>query len=116
MIKKFCMPVLLLAAVACASSPSDGYERHSLSRLVVVEGSASEFIFEVGPPPSDPAEAEAVRMRWLSEWLALRGLCMSGHEIIDKRPFGPFEYNPMRAEFRYLVRCRAVQPAEKEGQ
>lgn len=79
-------------------------------------GSSSEFVFEVGRPraPSE-AEAEAVRMRWLTEWLGVQGKCLLGHEIVDKRQFGPFEYNPLQAEFRYLVRCRSTPVEEPEG-
>lgn len=113
---------LLAFLSGCASVPADGYERHSRSRLVNVPGSGSEFIFEAGQPPvapdraeADPeTAAEAVRMRWLSEWLTLRGVCAAGHEIVDRRPFGPYEYNPMGAEYRYLVRCRAA-PATEAG-
>lgn len=97
-----------LGLAACAASPSDGYERHGMSRLVEVQGSASEFVFEVADPPAQPEEdAEATRMRWLGEWLAVKGRCPAGFEIVDRRQFGPFEYNPTDATLRYLVRCRA---------
>ncbi|MBT8144455.1 MAG: hypothetical protein KJO55_07125 [Gammaproteobacteria bacterium] len=111
---------LVFWLTACAASPSDGYERHGLSRLVEVPGSSSEFVYEVGRPPPGPlnseAEAEAVRMRWLAEWLTLRGQCLSGHEIVDRRQFGPQEYNPMQAELRYLIRCRAAQADDPRDQ
>lgn len=104
--------LVALCLAACAASPSDGYERHGLSRLVEVPGSATEYVFEVGDPPQGAGQteedAEAVRMRWLSEWLAVQGLCQWGHQIVDRRPFGPFEYNPMHAKLRYLVRCRSA--------
>ncbi len=105
------MLINLLAAFGCASSPGDGFQRHSLSRLVAVEGSNSEFVFESRAdlvPTEADADAEAVRLRWIAEWLAVRGVCASGHEIVDRRPFGPMEYNPARADLRYLVRCHAV--------
>lgn len=105
---------IILWLGGCAAAPSDGYERHTLSRLVEVPGASDEFVFEVGRPPPGPlgtaAEAEAVRMRWLAEWLEVRGQCLAGHEIVDRRQFGTFEYNPMQAEYRYLVRCRAATP------
>ncbi len=118
MVKRAKLLILCLGAAACAAQGPDGFERHSHSRLVAVEGSASEYIFESGEAPgftsTDP-QGEAVRMLWLSEWLAMRGACSNGYEIVDKRPFGPMEYNPMRASFRYLVRCRAVsEPTAKE--
>lgn len=101
----------MLLAVSCAGMPQDAYQRHSYSRLVAVEDSSSEFLFEsrsdVMPTEAD-ASPEAVRIRWIAEWLAARGACVSGHDIVDRRPFGPMEYNPMQADWRYLVRCRAA--------
>lgn len=110
---------LVLVAVGCAGTPQDAYQRHSLSRMIAVEGSSSEFIFQsrndVVPTEAD-ASPEAVRIRWIAEWLAVRGACTSGHDIVDRRPFGSMEYNPMQADWRYLVRCRAApvdpQPAQ----
>ena len=110
MIVRIVTAAAVLGLTACAASPSDGYERHGLSRLVAVPGSGSEFVFEAGEPPAASAQtgedAEAVRLRWLAEWLEVQGLCPAGHEVVDKRQFGPFEYNPMNAKYRYLVRCR----------
>ena len=126
-----------MAAVltACAASPSDGYDRHNLSRLVAVPGSSSEFVYEAGRPPASSiqaqqpgasqaetqaetqaeSQAEAVRMRWLAEWLAVQGQCPHGYEVVDRRQFGPFEYNPLQAQFRYFVRCREAPVATSEG-
>lgn len=110
---------LLLVVTACATSPGDAYQRHSHSRLVPVEGSSSEFVFasraDVVPTDAD-ANAEAVRLRWISEWLAIRGACAAGHEVVDQRPFGPMEYNPAMADLRYLVRCRAAPVETETGQ
>ncbi len=102
---------ILLAA--CAAGPTDDYERHSSSRLVAVEGARDEYVFEVQEAAGGAAaDAEAVRMRWLSQWLELRGVCAAGYEIVDRRRFGSMEYNPMRADYRYLVRCRARAASE----
>lgn len=109
MITRTIAVVTCLLCVGCAVQGS-GFERHSLSRLSEVPGSAVEFIFEAGSVPGydkdDPA-AEATRMQWLSEWLKVRGACEAGYEVTERRPFAALEYNPQQSELRYAVRCRA---------
>ncbi len=100
---------LLLAG--CAAQ-GNSFERHSLSRLSEVSGSAVEFEFETRAVPGferDDPEAEAVRMQWLTEWLAVRGACKSGYEVTERRQLELSTYNDYQSEFHYLVRCRVNQ-------
>lgn len=108
------MPVRLIAAVivvvAAGCSALDSgtdFDRHRLSSLLPAD-EAALFWFDVQLTPTypdDPA-GEAVRQAWISDWLDLRGYCPFGHEVLGRRPFGPDDDNPRRADLRYDVRCR----------
>ncbi len=97
-----------LLCAACATSDG-GFERHSLSRLSAVPDSGVEFVFETRAVPglerNDPA-AEATRMQWLSEWLAVRGACALGYEVTERREIALQDDSFYNTEFRYAVRCR----------
>lgn len=113
MIRLTALPAYLALLAACATGPSDDFERHSYSRLLEVEGGSGEYVFESRETWSGAADAESVRMRWLAQWLELRGVCAAGYEVVDRRRFGPLEYNPLQADLRYLVRCRASVDGEE---
>ena len=59
-----------------------------------------------GEFPDNNAAAEAERMKWLTEWLEQRHMCLTGHDVVKKRKFDYMEDNPARRDLRYEVRCR----------
>lgn len=103
--------ILFGACISCLACAADGnsFERHSLSRLSPVPGSGTEYVFETRAVPGldrDAPAAEAVRMQWLSEWLAVRSACGLGYEVTERRQIARTEDSFYNMEFRYAVRCR----------
>ncbi|MBW7930490.1 MAG: hypothetical protein H3C57_04180 [Gammaproteobacteria bacterium] len=100
---------LAVLASCTALAPSTDYDRHRLSEITLPRDHGEVFYFDVAVDsafPADDAEAEAVRMRWLDEWLKLRKMCPDGHEVLERRSFGFLEDNPAHRDLRYEVRCR----------
>ena len=60
--------------------------------------------------PDDSEGAEAVRMNWLTAWLASRKACLNGYDIVERREFEYMEHNPARYDLRYKVRCTVPMP------
>lgn len=107
--------IVLAAGFLCAACAmqDNSYERHRLSQLKTVAGSADQFVFEARAVPGmqrDAPEAEAVRLQWLSDWLDVRGTCKPGYEILERRLYEAQEFNPRESQFRYLIRCRTSRP------
>ncbi len=92
---------------------SPDFQRHRLSQVVVPYDKNDLIYFDVTITPEypdDDAAAEETRMKWLGQWLDTRGMCPSGFEIVERRPFEFLEDNPARHDLRYEVRCR-TEPA-----
>ncbi|MBM4196304.1 MAG: hypothetical protein FJ197_04285 [Gammaproteobacteria bacterium] len=112
----FVAPAIAMLVSCAAFDSPDLYNRHRFSEITQPRdgaGGASRdvFYFDVSITaefPDNDATAEAERMRWLDEWLELRGMCPAGREILRKRPFDFMEDNPARRDQRYEVRCRAA--------
>lgn len=102
--------LVMVMATACTGIGGSGdYDRHRLSDLVIPHDRSDMFYFDVSLTtdlPADDTAAEGQRMRWLDEWVALRGLCPHGHEVLERRDFAFLEDNPARRDLRYEVRCR----------
>jgi len=92
---------------------SPDYYRHSLSQLSTPLDGGDFYWFDVkltAEYPDDSEGAEAVRMNWLTAWLASRKACLNGYEIVDRREFYYMEHNPARYDLRYKVRCEVPMP------
>jgi hypothetical protein len=116
---KFLLAGVAVAAVllaGCSGSIHDSpdYYRHSLSQLSTPMDGGDYLWFDVKLTPeypeSNPA-AEDQRLRWLSDWLAVRKICENGYEILERREFEFLEHNPARYDLRYKVQC-FVPPVE----
>ncbi len=93
---------------------SPDFERHRLSQLVVPAERNDVFFLDVmvnAQYPADDPAAEELRMEWLTAWLAVRGMCPGGYEIVQRREFGFLERNPGRFDYRYEVKCSTVLPS-----
>ncbi len=106
--------ISMLLAAACSTIPeSRDFERHRFSALTIPYDKPDVLYFDVrlsaDVPDNDPA-AEARRMEWLQGWLAARGLCDKGYEILQRRKFRYEEDNPGHYDLRYEVRCKLPPP------
>ena len=94
---------------------SPDFYRHSYSQLSTpMSGEGGYYWFDVKLTPEFPDNndaAEAVRMQWLEEWLAIRKTCLPGFEVLERRPFDFLEHNPGQYDLRYKVTCLVVPPA-----
>ena len=96
---------------------SPDYDRHSLSQLrKPMEGNDYMwFDVKLSPEyPDDSEAAEAARMQWLTDWLAVRKMCAHGYEILERREFDFLEHNPAQYDLRYKVRCAPPPPVTSE--
>ena len=92
---------------------SPDYYRHSLSQLSTPLDGGDFYWFDVkltAEYPDESEGAEAVRMNWLTAWLASRKACLNGYEIVERREFDYMEHNPARYDLRYKVRCEVPMP------
>ncbi len=102
------LAMMLVGCIGMHESPD--FERHRFSQLSEPFERKDILYFDVmfGPNfPDDDAVAEAKRMEWLASWLEQRKMCLAGHEIHQRRPFGMLEHNPARYDLRYEVKCKA---------
>ena len=111
--------LLLLAALslsACASMhDSPDFERHRETRLTVPYDRNDVVYYDAKFSPAFPDEnpaAEAKRMEWLEVWLDTKSMCLSGYEIVNRRPFRFDESNPGRYDIRYEVACSSSEAEE----
>lgn len=105
--------VLCAALTGCAGLGEGDYDRHRLSRIGVSPEDPGAYLFEtkVDPKyPADSAAAEAIRMEWLSDWMARRQFCAGGYEVAERRAFEPGEMNPYGSDLRYTVKCADTAP------
>ena len=79
-----------------------------------MNGDGGYYWFDVKLTPEFPDNneaAEAVRMQWLGEWLAIRKTCLAGFDVLERRPFDFLEHNPGQYDLRYKVTCVVAPPA-----
>lgn len=107
--------LLSLAAVLCGVTGCSGihesadFERHRHSQLVQPLTRPGVIFFDVrfSPAwPEDDPKAETARAEWLATSMKQRGLCMHGHEVVERRPFDWLEDNPAGYDERWEIRCR----------
>ncbi len=115
----FVTAVALALGACTALDTPDTYNRHRLSDItlprdggsVAAAGANNDiFYFDVtvtGEFADNNAAAEAERMKWLAEWMEQRHMCLTGHEVVNKRKFDFMEDNPAHRDLRYEIRCRA---------
>jgi hypothetical protein len=100
--------VTLLGACTAFDTP-ENYDRHRLSDITMPRDGGDNFFFDVSITaefPDNDAAAEAVRMKWLAEWLEIRHMCPTSYEILKKRKFDYMEDNPAHRDLRYEARCK----------
>ena len=97
--------LILLTGAGCATDTS--YDRHNLSRVWLSQDGSQIFFDATASTayPAESAEAEAIRLVWLSDWLKLRKFCTGGHRISERRAIRDDEYNPQRHNLRYQIEC-----------
>lgn len=103
------LPALTALIVGCAGlHESPDYIRHRYSHLSEPYDRNDvlyfDAMFDSNYPDKVPA-AEEKRMEWLSGWLEQLHMCPEGYEVLSRRLFDAFEYNPGRYDVRYEVRC-----------
>lgn len=102
--------ILLLAACGGMEKSAD-FDRHRYSQLTIPRDRSGLIYFDVRFPaefPADDPAADAVRMHWLSAWLAARRLCPDGFDVAKRRPFEYLEDNPRGHQERWEVVCRTA--------
>lgn len=86
-------------------------DRHKYSNLRTSMNKSDVMVFEAKATleaPADSESGEAIRMEWLTGWLAQRGQCGEGYEVLERRPYGRNDANPYGFDLRYEVRCKAL--------
>lgn len=86
-------------------------DRHKYSNLRTSMNKSDVMVFEARATleaPVDGEAGEAVRMQWLEGWLAQRGQCGHGYEVLERRPYQRNDANPYGFDLRYEVRCKAL--------
>ena len=86
-------------------------DRHKYSNLRTSMNKSDVMVFEAKATLEAPVEGEsgeAIRMQWLEGWLAQRGQCANGYEVIERRPYQRNDANPYGFDLRYEVRCKAL--------
>jgi hypothetical protein len=104
--------VIALLVSACGGiGTSTDFDRHRYSQLTMSRDRSDVLYFDLLFPaefPLDDPAADAVRMRWLRDWLVQRGLCPQGFDVPKRRSFDYLEDNARGYEQRWEVVCRAA--------
>lgn len=119
MVWKTLLPGVLVAFVILLGACKDLHQsvdldRHKYSNLRTSMNKSDVMVFEAKATLEAPVEGEpgeAVRMQWLEGWLAQRGQCGNGYEVLERRPYQRNDANPYGFDLRYEVRCKAL-PAD----
>lgn len=101
--------ISLVAGCTAALDQSADFDRHRYSQMVQPYNKPGVIYFDVKfgtDYPADTPAADKAREQWLASWLAQRGLCPGGFDVVARRAFDYLEDNPAGYDQRWEIRCR----------
>jgi len=110
------LPLVWLSGCAQMHESKD-FVRHTNSALVKARDGSNTIQFQARAGsdfPENNPDAEAMRIRWLEDWLEVKNICPNGYKVLKRRPFEFLESNPGQYDLVYEIECVVSVPDDAD--